>query len=148
MSSPRIRDVYGRSIPFLEFVGVDPQRQEDGSFVMRMQLAPHLIGGAQSAHGGVVMTLLDVAMSSAAKQADRNTRNCVTIEMKTSFFRPAGECGGFIEARGIAKHTTRSLAFCEGELRSDKGELVATSTGTFKYYPPAPSGSPISSRSN
>ena len=54
----------------------------------------------------------------------------VTIEMKTSFMRPAD---GQWRAIGRLLHKTSTLAFCEGHVHNGRGELCAHASGTFKY---------------
>jgi uncharacterized protein (TIGR00369 family) len=51
-----------------------------------------------------------------------------TVEMKTSFFRPAG----FGPIRGIGRVARwgRTIAFTEGELYDAEGRLLAKATGT------------------
>jgi uncharacterized protein (TIGR00369 family) len=61
----------------------------------------------------------------------------VTVEMKTSFLRPGL---GTLRAVGRRQHRTASLAFCEGSVFDEKGELVAHATGTFKYMRALPAG--------
>ncbi|MCY1287724.1 hypothetical protein D9M68_589770 [compost metagenome] len=102
-----------------------------GHIVLRVE-REHL-NGWNSAHGGLIMTLLDVAMALTASYRDEQRRGVVTIEMKTNFLRSGGDIGEVLEAFGSARHCTRSLAFCEAELRNSQGEAVATASGTFKY---------------
>jgi uncharacterized protein (TIGR00369 family) len=96
------------------------------------------------AHGGVVMTLLDVVMAHAARSvrdaADHATPGIVTVEMKTSFMRPAS---GRLLATGRLMHGTTSLAFCEGSVRDEAGALCAHATGTFKFLRALKRGSQI-----
>ena len=54
----------------------------------------------------------------------------VTVEMKTSFMRP-GE--GRLRALGHLLHRTSTLAFTEGSVLNEAGDLCAHATGTFKY---------------
>jgi uncharacterized protein (TIGR00369 family) len=54
-------------------------------------------------HGGALMTLLDVAMATAARSANPDM-GVVTIEMKTSFMQPAPS--GPLVARGRLMHRT------------------------------------------
>jgi hypothetical protein len=54
----------------------------------------------------------------------------VTIEMKTSFFRP-GE--GRLRAVGKLLHRSATMAFTEGHVYGADGQLCAHATGTFKY---------------
>ncbi|MCY1507523.1 Thioesterase superfamily protein [compost metagenome] len=79
------------------------------------------------------MTLLDVAMALNASYSDDEKRGVVTIEMKTNFLRPGGTAGEVLEAFGTVTHRTRSIAFCEAELRNAEGEVLASASGTFKY---------------
>ena len=81
------------------------------------------------------MTLLDVVMATAARSLDPEM-GVVTIEMKTSFMRPArAEAGQTLIARGQVQHRTRSMVFTEGHVYGPDGALCAMSTGTFKYMP-------------
>jgi uncharacterized protein (TIGR00369 family) len=88
------------------------------------------------AHGGVVMTMLDVVMAMAARSQHLDGPGCATIEMKTSFMRP-GE--GELRALGTLLHRTASMAFCEASVLNAEGELCAHATGTFKYLRALPS---------
>jgi uncharacterized protein (TIGR00369 family) len=123
----------GRPAPFMDYVGLRTYVADSGERRMVLKLEHKHLNVALSAHGGVILTLLDVAMASAGRLVDVDGRSCVTVEMKTNFLRPAGAEGTFVEAHGIVRHVTKSLAFCDGELRGEKGELLATASGTFKY---------------
>ena len=91
----------------------------------------------QVVHGGVIMTLLDVAMAMAGRSL---TPHCeggnMTVEMKTTFVRPATvqAQGGKIIARGNCYHLSTTMAFCEADLVDDLGRVCAKSTGTFKFF--------------
>ena len=84
----------------------------------------------QQAHGGVVMTLLDVTMATAARSAQPDT-GVVTIEMKTTFMRPSPL--GLLTAKGKLIHRTATMAFTEASIYDEAGKVCASSTGTFKY---------------
>jgi len=83
------------------------------------------------AHGGVLLSLLDVAMAVAGWSLDPDAEGGVTVEMKTSFLQPA-MAGSRLTASAHAFHRTRSLAFCEGEIRDGGDRLIAKAMGTFK----------------
>lgn len=125
----------GIDIPLLDHLNFryQPAGEDggDGHLVLRVE-REHL-NGWNNAHGGVLMSLLDVAMALACSHADEQSRGCVTVEMKTSFLRPGGDVGEVLEAFGSVRHRTRSIAFCEAEVRNAAGETVATASGTFKY---------------
>lgn len=92
------------------------------------------------AHGGSVMTLLDVAMATAARSVAPDY-GVVTIEMKTSFMAPAPGDGSLLTARGHLLQRTAKMAFVEGSVFDSQGRLCAHSTGTFKYVKRATSDS-------
>jgi uncharacterized protein (TIGR00369 family) len=82
------------------------------------------------------MTFLDVIMATAARSVDPEM-GVVTIEMKTTFMRPAKvPTGQSLVGKGHLQHRTRSMAFAEGRIFDGTGQLCATATGTFKYVAP------------
>jgi uncharacterized protein (TIGR00369 family) len=85
-----------------------------------------------AAHGGVVMTLLDVAMARAAtSQPGAPSTTVVTVEMSTRFVRPGR---GPLVAEGSVLHAGGALCTCEASLHDEAGNLVAAAMGTFKYW--------------
>lgn len=125
----------GIAIPLLDLLQFRhaPAPGEDGPGCIVLQVEPQHLNGWANAHGGVIMTLLDVAMAVNATWRDEQQRGVVTVEMKTNFLRPGGVVGEVLESHGNVRHHTRSIAFCEAELRNSLGEVVATASGTFKY---------------
>ena len=85
------------------------------------------------AHGGVLMTMLDVAMAVAGRSLDPDAGAGVTVEMKTSFVQPANARTRLI-ASAHAFHRSSTMAFCDGEIRDTAGRLIAKAMGTFKYH--------------
>ena len=132
---------YPRALPFATAMGFELQRFECGEAELTVDLRPDQCNSWQVAHGGVTMALLDVAMAHAARAPypddTPDHRGVVTLEMKTSFLRP-----GLVRLIGRARclHRTSSLAFCEGSVVHEDGELVAHATGTFKYLRGLPAG--------
>lgn len=128
-------------IPFVEALGFELMRFENGEAEITMTPREEHMNSWSVVHGGVLMTMLDVAMAHAARSpkdgAAPDARGVVTIEMKTSFMRPGL---GRLRARAKVLHQTASLAFCEGSIVADDGTLVAHATGTFKYLKALPTG--------
>ena len=126
-------------IPFVEKLGFELHSLGDGQAELRVDLAEGHMNSWEVAHGGVMMTLLDVAMAHAARSIHRDQPDfgpgVVTIEMKTSFMRP-GE--GELRAVGKLLHRTATLAFCEGSVLGENGHLCAHATATFKYLKALP----------
>ncbi len=128
-------------IPFVEHLRFELVRCDGGHARIDLRLRDELTNSFAVAHGGVLMTLLDVAMAHAARSPDlvdgEPRPGVVTIEMKTSFVRP-GE--GQLTASGHVLHRASSLVFCEGSVHDEGGGLVAHSTGTFKHMRALPVG--------
>ncbi len=122
------------NIPFVEELGFELWGFGDGQAELRMDLSDKHLNSWRVAHGGVVMTLLDVAMAHAARSTRPSETHgqpgIATIEMKTSFVRAAE---GRLRAQGKLLHRTMTLAFCEARIIDEHDQLCAHATGTFKY---------------
>ena len=128
-------------IPFVELLGFELLVCDAGRAEIVLPLRDELTNSWSVAHGGVLMTLLDVAMAGAARspnQAGHATSNgVVTVEMKTSFMRPGL---GRLLAIGRLMHRSASLAFCEASVHDANDVIVAHASGTFKYLKGLPAG--------
>lgn len=124
---------FGVVVPFVEHLGFTLERFDGGFSELHYVPKPEHCNSFGAAHGGVVMTLLDVTMAVAARSVETDS-GVVTIEMKTSFMRPApGLAGQRLVGRGRLRHRTRKMAFVEADLFDAEGQLCAQATGTFKY---------------
>jgi uncharacterized protein (TIGR00369 family) len=120
-------------IPFLRLLGLQQEEALPGQSQLRLpELREEFCNLLPAAHGGVVMTLLDVAMARAATSLNgAASSSVVTVEMSTRFVRPAR---GPLRAAGQVLHAGGSLATCEAHVYDGAGELVASAMGTFKYW--------------
>ncbi len=90
----------GRKIPFASHLGVRLVEQGGGRAVLEAELVPELLNSFGSAHGGVIMTLLDIAMAVAARTSARGKR--ATRAARRSPARAARSwCGARAAARTI-----------------------------------------------
>jgi uncharacterized protein (TIGR00369 family) len=121
-------------IPFVEQLGLELWGFGDGKAEIRVDLKEGHLNSWEVAHGGVLMTLLDVAMAHAARAHHSHDPGSgpgvATVEMKTTFMRPAE---GELRALGAILSRTSTLAFCEGRVLDGHGELCAHATATFTY---------------
>ena len=126
-------------IPFVQQLGFELVRIDEAEAELRVDIRELHLNSWEVAHGGVLMTLLDVAMAHAARSVHRDQPGfgpgVVTVEMKTSFMRP-GE--GALRAVGKLLHRSTTMAFCEGSVFGEDGALCAHATGTFKYLKALP----------
>lgn len=118
---------------FMRLIGGTQVPAPPGKVHVRLpELREDLLNQLPAAHGGVLMTLLDAVMSRAAGELpDAPSRTAVTVEMSSRFHRPGK---GPLLAEGWVVHASRSLCSCTAQVLDEQGNLVATSTGTFKYW--------------
>lgn len=123
---------FGAEIPFVSHLGFTLEKFEGGESALRYTPLPEHLNSFAVTHGGACMTLLDVAMAVAARSVQKDM-GVVTIEMKTSFMRPAPGDGSALVAKGRLMHRSATLAFTEATIYDGKGQACAHATGTFKY---------------
>ena len=124
---------FGVRIPFVDHLGFTLERFEGGESELHYTPQPEHLNSFDVTHGGASMTLMDVAMATAARSVQPDM-GVVTIEMKTTFMRPAKVSPGqALVGQGLLQHRTRSMAFTEGSVFDAQGQLCARATGTFKY---------------
>ncbi|TXI71173.1 MAG: PaaI family thioesterase [Limnohabitans sp.] len=124
---------FGAHIPFVQHLGFTLEKFEGGESELHYAPRPEHLNSFDVTHGGAVMTFLDVIMATAARSIDPDM-GVVTIEMKTTFMRPAKVPEGEkLVGKGHLQHRTRSMAFTEGHVYDADGQLCAVATGTFKY---------------
>lgn len=125
-------DYFGLTIPFADHCGVEPI--EAGEGVVRYRLTMRRIheNSIGVAHGGLILTLLDMALGAAARSVVAKDWVVMTVDMQAAFLSPGR---GVLEARGRVTKAGRSLIFGEGEVVGEDGEIVARATGLFRPTP-------------
>ena len=143
MTGDRTPLEFALDIPFVETLGMQLWRFDSGIAEISLEVRPEMLNSWAVAHGGVLMTLLDVVMAHAARSVrdatEFGTPGIVTVEMKTTFMRPAT---GRLMATGHLLHGTKSMAFCDGSVHDASGALCAHATGTFKLLSQLRRGDP------
>ena len=74
----KVIDIFGADIPFVRFCDIEPIEAANGRSRLEVTVKPHHGNQMGVAHGGLLMTLLDVCMGSASRSAVG--RNVVTVE--------------------------------------------------------------------
>ena len=119
--------VFGAHIPFVQFCGIEALDVCEGRTRLRLVLRPEHANNLGIAHGGVLCTLLDVALGTAARLSVG--RPVVTLDMQTRFLNPGR---GVLLAEGRVTRAGRAVIFCEAEIRDVDGVTVASATGLLK----------------
>jgi uncharacterized protein (TIGR00369 family) len=124
-----LAELIGRPVPFADHLGIRLGSVDADRAVLELPLRPELLNSHGGVHGGVVTALADVALAVAAIAREPGARGAYTVDLSVSFLGPGA---GTLTAEGRCLRVGRSLAFSEGEVRDDRGELVAKAIGTFK----------------
>jgi uncharacterized protein (TIGR00369 family) len=134
-------DFFGVDIPFAGHCGITAIEGTPEKTKLGLTLSEQHQNHMGTAHGGVILTMFDIALGSVARLASGHS--VMTINLQTSFLAPGH---GELFAEGRVLQQGRSLIFCEGEIHDSQGVLVAKATGVFKAVheatpnPDAPKG--------
>ncbi|MDX2233696.1 MAG: PaaI family thioesterase [Hyphomonadaceae bacterium] len=96
---------------------------------------PDFANPMRQVQGGYLCAMLDDVMSVACLVSSGMTHVAPTLEMKTSFLRPALADGRKLRAVGRVVKWGRTIAFTEGELWDGDETLLAKATGTAMPTP-------------
>jgi uncharacterized protein (TIGR00369 family) len=119
---------------YLGFLGPFYEARRDGQAIVGLPLEDKHMNLRSMAHGGVLTTMADVALSFTLVTSDETLQAVSTVSLNTDFLGPA-RLGGWIEGSGIIDRKGGNLAFVHGRITSD-GIPVATMSGVFKLYWP------------
>jgi uncharacterized protein (TIGR00369 family) len=120
---------FGVSIPFVENLGIRLVEQNAERAIVSLKRRPELLNSWGAAHGGVIMTMLDLVMSMAVRGHYKVTAGVLTVDMSVGFLNASRDD---VFAEGRVLHAGRSTAFCEGEARDSEGRILSKAIGTFK----------------
>lgn len=121
---------YQKKIPFVAHLGLVTEELGQGTARLSMPLPEHFTNSLGTAHGGVIMSLLDVALCTAARTLHPDSIGVITIDMSTSFI--GGGSGERLIAEARVLRDGRSMTFVEAEAKNADGSLVAKAIGTVK----------------
>ena len=121
---------YQKKIPFLQHLKIQTDELGKGSARLSLPIEPHLTNSLGTAHGGVIMSLLDVALCTAARTLHPDSIGVITIDLSTSFI--GGASGARLLADARVLKDGRSMSFVEAEAKNEDGSLVAKAIATVR----------------
>ncbi len=121
---------YQKRIPFVSHLKILTETLGEGSARLSLPIELHLTNSIGTVHGGVIMSLLDVALCTAARTLHPDSLGVITIDMSTSFIGGGGGARLLAEARVLKNG--RSMIFVEGEAKNEDGSLVAKAMATVR----------------
>lgn len=114
---------------FRALVGLEAEQTAEGHARVTLQADERHLNPHGTVHGGVIATLLDVAMGTAvASTPGDDSDRPVTIEMKVTYLEPART--GLLQATAKVHKRGKRITIVEAELEQDD-EMISHAIGTF-----------------
>jgi len=121
---------YQKRIPFVSHLKILTETLGEGTARLSLPIEAHLTNSIGTVHGGVILSLLDVALCTAARTLHPDSLGVITIDMSTSFI--GGGSGARLLAEARVLKNGRSTIFVEGEAKNEDGSLVAKAIATVR----------------
>jgi uncharacterized protein (TIGR00369 family) len=121
---------YQKKIPFVTHLKVLTETLGKGTARLSLPVETHLTNSLGTVHGGVIMSLLDVALCTAARTLHPESVGVITINLSTSFIGAGSGAKLFADARVLKDG--RSMSFVEGEAQNADGSIVAKAIATVR----------------
>jgi uncharacterized protein (TIGR00369 family) len=121
---------YQKKIPFVAHLKILTEELGRGTARLSLPVEPHLTNSLGTVHGGVIMSLLDVALCTAARTLHPESMGVVTIDLSASFID--GGRGARLLADARVLKDTKSMTFVEGEAKNEDGSIVAKAIATVR----------------
>lgn len=106
----------------------------DGVRVVGLLICPHHINYQEAAHGGVISTFADVALSHAVYDAERPRLAPSTVTLTVNYLA-AAKLGDWLEARVRIDRLGGRTGYTSGGIWRGE-QQVATMSGVFAYRRP------------
>ncbi|MEX2614691.1 MAG: PaaI family thioesterase [Alphaproteobacteria bacterium] len=116
---------------FRKWLGVEYEVMEDGHAVVGMDIKAEMRNLRGVVQGGVIASLIDVAMATAAAGGNYDTRlrPMATLELKVNYLAPA--TGKRLTGTADVVRAGSRSAAVRCDVHTDSGDIVATGLGTF-----------------
>lgn len=123
-----------RTSPFLDLVGPFFHRKlADGTFVVGLRILPKHANARGTAHGGLLLTLLDIAIGYRTASSQEPPAALTTASV-TADFAGAPKVGEWVEAHVDVQKVGGRLAFASAFLVVG-GERVVRGSAVFARHP-------------
>jgi len=125
---------------FGRLLGMNFTILEDGVVHYFLTISEDHLATPTSAHGGCMASLLDATMGvGALSLVAQNNQVVATIEMKINFLKSAKLNDELMATSRVIKNGNKIIVMF-AEIRNQKNELLALSSGTFLPYDAAKAG--------
>tara|TARA_R110000787_G_scaffold3020_8_gene11990 strand:+ start:15045 stop:15467 length:423 start_codon:yes stop_codon:yes gene_type:complete len=117
------------SSPFLDMAGPYYERQGDGCIIVATRINEGHINHIKVAHGGVLGTLADVALSYQVHRAEKPALPVATMNLNTNFLAGA-KLGDWVEAYARIDRISKRTAYSSGRIICGE-QVLMTMTAVF-----------------
>jgi uncharacterized protein (TIGR00369 family) len=115
--------------PFHSGFGVEVERARRGEVRLAWQARDEHRNLQGLVHGGVLATLVDMAMGLAVRTVVGETRRHVTIEMTVHYLRPTAP--GRLRALGTTERVGSQIAFADGTVFDAHDRILVRATCAY-----------------
>lgn len=132
-SPAQLQQVHASVTGFFQDVGCKLLAYGPEHATLALDLLPRHLNNASNMHGGVMATLMDVAMGlSGTWEADpANRRVAMTLSMNINFSQPAA-AGSRIRALARCRSAGQKVFMASCDLLDEQDRLIAFGEGVFK----------------
>jgi uncharacterized protein (TIGR00369 family) len=126
MNYQELLQLFNKS-PFISHVGLHVEELSDKVSVVSLTINDKHKQRLGFVHGGVIATMVDVAMGSLVVAA--TGKPAVSVEINVNYLLSASE--GTIKAIAHLKRLGKRLHYAEADVVDDKGNILSTATGIY-----------------
>lgn len=122
----------GQEGTFLDHVGgIEEARGPDG-VTIRLTVRPEHVNPNGTAHGGLILTLLDFTLGAEVERSlgEGLAGHPITIQLSTSMIGAAG-LGETVLGTARVRSRTKTMSFVDGEISCGE-RVIATATAVFR----------------
>ena len=114
--------------PFLKEIGIQTVQIEEGQVMTELPVTPSIQNALGFVHGGVYATMLDQILTLCCYTISK----CFVVTIDLNIHYVANIQEGKLVATAKIFQQGKQIMMGQGEIRDEKGNLLAVGTGSFK----------------
>ncbi len=126
MNYKEVIEIINRS-PFVSHIGLRIEEISDKESIVSLIIDDRHKQRLGMVHGGVIATMIDVAMGSLVTAV--SGKASVSVEINVNYLSPASD--GVIKAIARLNRLGKKIHYAEARVIDGKGNLIATATGIY-----------------
>jgi uncharacterized protein (TIGR00369 family) len=119
--------------PFYDHLGLEVLHIGDGEASLMLPPKNDLGNSKGDLHGGAIASMMDITLSQAVRSAYPKGFNVSTISMNVNYLSPSK---GKAVSHGKVIRSGGSIAYAEGEVKNETGEIIARVSASYRIIRP------------